>query len=169
MAVIYVMMGLPGSGKSTFAKDLLNVYPVLKEHSVIVSRDEIRFSIVREDEAYFSHEKEVTKQLWDTINKYLAEDKNVFIDQTSLTPRSRRWLLQHIHGYDKAILIWIDENLETCINRNKNRKGTRTYVPEDSIRNMAFSLKPPSLAEGFDIIMHYDGEKQKLTIITERR
>ena len=88
MADLYLMMGVPGSGKSTFLKQYVN-----KKNSIIISRDEIRFSLLKEGEQYFSHEKEVLKIFWQRINTSLAENKNVFVDQTSLTPNSRKYLL----------------------------------------------------------------------------
>ena len=124
MKNLFIMCGLPGAGKSTLLKTTIK-----QANSVIISRDAIRFSLVRPDEEYFSHEDEVTATFWEQINTALAEDKNVFADQTSLTPRARKWLLDHVHGYEKVHIIWVDADLESCLERNENRKGTRAYVP----------------------------------------
>ena len=158
MANLYLMCGVPGAGKSTFLKNHIK-----KENSIIISRDKIRFSIVKPDEEYFSNEKEVVKIFWEQINKALAENKNVFVDQTSLTPRSRKWLLQHITGYEHASVIWIDENLETCLKRNEERRGTRSYVPENTIHIMYNQFVEPSLDEGFTCIFHYNSKENQLT------
>lgn len=158
MADLYLMCGVPGAGKSTFLKNHIK-----KENSVIISRDAIRFSIVKPDEDYFSHEDEVLNIFWEQINKALAEGKDTFVDQTSLTPRARKWLLQHVEGYKHANLIWIDENLETCLERNELRRGTRAYVPKAVIRRMFSQFIEPSLDEGFDYIFHYNSKKDKIT------
>ncbi len=158
MASLFLMCGIPGAGKSTFLKKRIK-----KNSSVVISRDEIRFSIVRPDEDYFSHEDEVLQIFWEKINKNLAEGKNVFIDQTSLTPKSRKWLLEHVKGYDHANLIWIDEDIETCLERNEGRKGTRAYVPRGVIRRMFSQFTEPSLEEGFFRIFHYNSKEDKLT------
>lgn len=158
MADLYLMCGVPGAGKSTFLKNHIK-----KENSAIISRDAIRFSIVKPYEDYFSHEDEVLNVFWEQINKALAEGKDTFVDQTSLTPRARKWLLQHVEGYKHANLIWIDENLETCLKRNELRRGTRTYVPRGVIRRMFSQFIEPSLDEGFDYIFHYNSEKDKIT------
>ena len=56
MATLYMMIGAPGSGKSTWAKEHL------PENGVtLVSRDNIRFKLLRNDPNYFSKEKEVFK------------------------------------------------------------------------------------------------------------
>jgi len=59
MADVYIMCGCPGSGKTTWLKDHV------KPGSAIISRDAIRFSLLKEGEDYFSHEEEVTAILWD--------------------------------------------------------------------------------------------------------
>ena len=163
MADLFLMCGVPGAGKSTFLKNR-----VKKDSSVIISRDVIRFSIVKPDEEYFSHEDEVLKIFWGQINKALAENKNVFVDQTSLTPKARKWLLQHVNGYDHANLIWIDEDIQTCLERNEMRRGTRAYVPRNVIRRMNEQFVEPSLDEGFYRIFHYNSKEDKLTYKGEK-
>lgn len=158
MANLFLMCGIPGAGKSTFLKSHIK-----KKNTVIISRDVIRFSIVKPDEEYFSHEDEVVKIFWEQINKALTEGKDVFVDQTSLTPKSRKWLLQHVAGYKHANVVWIDEDLETCLERNNKRRGTRAYVPEDTIRHMYDQFVEPSLDEGFTCIFRYNSKENQLT------
>lgn len=160
MADLYLMCGIPGAGKSTFLKNRAK-----KDTSVIVSRDAIRFSIVKPEEDYFSHEDEVLAIFWKQINEALAAGKNVFVDQTSITPRSRTWLLQHVHGYKRVTILWIDECLKTCLERNEMRKGTRAYVPENVIRRMASQFVVPSVKEGFDAVVRYNSNDNKFRYI----
>ena len=47
MANLFIIMGAPGAGKSTFIKNSMT-------ECIVVSRDKIRFSMVKEDESYFS-------------------------------------------------------------------------------------------------------------------
>lgn len=158
MADLYIMCGVPGSGKSTFLNNHVN-----KDTSIIVSRDEIRFSIVKPDEDYFSHEQEVCKIFWKKINEGLASGKNVFADQTSLTKKSRAWLLQHIKGYHHANIVWIDETLETCLERNEKRKGTHAYVPPFKVNQMFNNFVEPTIKEGFYRVFRYNSKEDKLT------
>jgi len=158
MADLYLMCGVPGSGKSTFLKNY-----VKKNTSIIISRDEIRFSLLREGEEYFSHENEVVKIFWEKINNALAAGYDVFVDQTSITPRSRKWLLEHIKNYKNANIIWINETLETCLKNNEKRKGTNRYVPIDTIINMKEKFVKPSFNEGFNKIYHYTSRTNKLS------
>lgn len=162
MANLYLMCGIPGSGKSTFLKN-----HILDKSSEIISRDEIRFSLLKDNDDYFSKEKEVTSIFWEKINKALSENKTVFADQTSLTSKSRKWFIQHVHGYTHIYLIWIDTDLVTCLNRNENRKNTRAYVPRGQIRRMFRQFIKPSLSEGFDDIFHFVYKNDELTLVEE--
>ena len=56
------MVGAPGSGKSTFARKR---FP----NARYISRDEIRFSVLKPDEDYFSKEKLTWKMFIDAIQK----------------------------------------------------------------------------------------------------
>lgn len=158
MADLYLMCGIPGSGKSTFLKNF-----VTKDTSVIISRDEIRFSLLKEGEDYFSHENEVVKIFWHKINEELAAGRDVFVDQTSINPRSRKWLLKHVNGYDNANIIWIDEEIKTCLERNEKRKGTHSYVPKKVIYDMSRNFIKPSLNEGFYRIYKYNSKNKTIT------
>lgn len=146
MADLILVCGCPGSGKTTWIKNNLT------EKDVHVSRDEIRFSLIKEGEEYFSHENEVYQIFWNTINEKLKLGFNVFADQTNLTPKARKYLINHIEGYDKLKIVWVDVPIEVALSRNENRKGTLAYVPPKVIRNMRTSFIPPSEKEGFNSI-----------------
>lgn len=164
MADLFLMCGCPGAGKSTFLKNLTKAIDC-----IIISRDSIRFSIVKPEEEYFSHENEVLETFWNQINEALKTDKDVFVDQTSLTPKARKWLLQHITGYNTVNVIWIDEDLDTCLERNEMRAGTRAYVPRKEVCRMYSQFVIPSISEGFDTVYRYNSKEGKLTYFERKK
>ena len=88
MAILYIYCGIPGSGKSYYASKH-------KLHNTeYLSRDEIRFSMVREDEEYFSRENEVYELFVKGIANALKFNKEVYADATHLNERSRARLLR---------------------------------------------------------------------------
>ena len=162
---LYVMCGCPGSGKSTFVK---THRPYFGNDVRYISRDDIRFSIVDENEEYFSHEKEV-------FNKYISEIKNslencdaTIADATHLNEFSRGKLFRSLGASLKnceIIAVVVKTSLATCLDRNEMRADTRSYVPVSAIKNMYSSFSMPKFEEGFDKIIIVDSEHDnKITI-----
>lgn len=149
MATLYVLCGIPGSGKSHFCKNH-------KADAVHVSRDAIRFALLENDDDYFAHEDEVCEIFWEKINKELAAGHDVYADQTSLSFKPRHWLLSHIKIPCKKVAVYIDTPFEVCVKRNNKRVG-RERVPVYIMKNMLKSMTIPTLEEGFDDIIIYNG------------
>lgn len=154
MADLYIMCGAPGSGKSTYLRNHLKSTTKVK----IVSRDIVRFSLIKPGEPYFSKEKEVYKVFWNEISKGLSEGYDVFADQTSLTPKSRKYLIDNVTGYNHINALWINTPLSVCLERNENRTG-REYVPPERIVDMYNSFSAPSFKEGFYRIYKVENDK----------
>ena len=155
MKTLYLMVGCPGSGKSTWIRNHLHT---LNGYTHVVSRDDIRFLLVSEDEPYFSKEKQVYKKFIEDIKFGLENADNVIADATHLNEGSRGKLLRHLKDSLKDVkvcAIVIKVPIETSIKQNELRAGSRSYVPEQTIRNMYASLTLPSFEEGFDTIYVY--------------
>ena len=145
---LYIMCGCPGSGKSTFAKKYI-------PNSICVSRDDIRFSMVNENEEYFSREEEVFKEFVASINFGLKYDYNVVADATHLNSQSRAKLLNALN-LDKekteVHVVVMNTPLIECLRRNEKRKGTRSYVPIDVIKSMYNKFRKPNFNENNGLI-----------------
>ena len=77
--ILYISCGVPGSGKSTFLNKIKG------KDEVIVSRDEIRFSLLKPGENYFAHEEEVFRLFCNKIADYIKQGKDVYADATHFT------------------------------------------------------------------------------------
>lgn len=145
---LIIMVGAPGSGKSTFTAKVAEY-----ENAIIISRDEIRFSLLKENENYFSKEKEVFNTYSSRILWALNKGYNVIADATHLNRKARLKLLRTIPSAVYATLeaIWLNTPLSECLLRNANRTG-RALVPETNLISMYKNIEPPSLSEGFDRI-----------------
>lgn len=157
--ILYVMCGAAGSGKSSWVRDHLHTLP---GYTKVVSRDDIRFTLVKEGEEYFSKEKEVFKQYIEEIKDGLRYCDTTVADATHLNEASRTKLLRALGPalYDVEVdAVVIKTKLETVLNQNENRKDTRSYVPRSQIRRMYNQQTLPSFDEGFDKIYIYQADK----------
>ena len=152
------MCGIPGSGKSTWIQNHKNKFTGTVN---IVSRDKIRFSILKEGEDYFSRENEVWNEYVNQAKKSLQENDNTILDATHINLSSRSKILRALKDNLKDVeicAIVIKTDLDTAIKQNNMREGL-ALVPEKAIRNMYHSFYYPDPEEGFDTIYIYDGKE----------
>ena len=129
---LYLLCGVPGSGKSTWGRA-----KAAAVNGTYISRDEVRFSLLKDGEEYFSHEDETwaifTKKIQDAID---AGDENIIVDATHNNEKSRNYLLDILKLGD-VNLVAVDFNLplEVCYAQNAQRTG-RARVPEEAIAKM---------------------------------
>ena len=139
---LYLMCGPAGSGKTTWVRE--HATPGVSAH---ISRDRIRFKMVKEDEYYFSRENEVymefTRQIMKAITCEWVDE--VYVDATHLTKKSREKLVREIDNVCRPfdiIVVAIKPSVEQCLAQNAQRSG-REFVPEQVIMNMYSSFEDP--------------------------
>lgn len=156
-STLYIMCGIPGSGKSSWAKEFKKKIDAAGYYCKIVSRDEIRFKLLDERGGdYFDHEKEVGRMYYEEIQKYLDRGYQVIADATQITKKSREKLLDHL-DIDKNLHIYcvdLDTPIAICKRLNEQREG-RQRVPDSVIDRMHSQKETPCQHEylGFS----YDG------------
>lgn len=158
---LYVVCGAPGLGKSTWVQTHLAIFNDIRK-TRWVSRDAIRFSLVGEDESYFSRENEVYNEFIHQIKEGLKNHEIVIADATHLGIASRRKLLNslgnNIRKNTKVVAIVITGSLEKALEQNEMRQGTRSYVPPAQVERMYNIFRAPTFKEDFDEIYFYHNE-----------
>jgi predicted kinase len=132
MQTLYVMCGIPGSGKSTLSKRLAE------------ERGLMRFSF-DEMKCY------TTRQFLLPVVAALQEGKSVVMDSTHLRESGRRSILQSVRNIRcRKVCVFMDTPFDECLRRNANRMAV---VPVVMVNSMYRSLQPPTLEEGWDEIL----------------
>jgi predicted kinase len=129
---VIVLVGLPGSGKSTYHREHFAAT------HVHVSKD--LMPNVRDRDARQQH----------LLHEALGAGRSVVVDNTNPTVASRAAPISiaHEHGA-RAIAIYFEAKVKDCVVRNRQREG-KARVPDVAIFATAKRLVPPTVAEGFD-------------------
>jgi predicted kinase len=135
---IVVLVGLPGSGKSTYLE---------RQGITPLSSDLVR-QLLADDATDQTIHTRVFQCLRYLLRQRLAIGRPAtYMDATHLTPAERRPYLKIAQRYGCAIeALYFDVPLDVCLARNRGRPR---IVPEEAVRAMAAKLVPPSVEEGF--------------------
>ena len=152
MIKFVMLVGLPGSGKSTYAE-------ILKADGYIVhSSDTIREELGDVNDQ--SKNTEVFEILHKRIKDDLRDGKSVVYDATNLSRKRRVAFLKELKNIPcEKTCILIATPYEICVLQNFIRERN---VPGEVIRKMYKSFQMPCIQEGFDnVIVHYSRAEWK--------
>ena len=143
-----MLVGLPGSGKSTVANELVNSVPDCK----VFSSDLYR-KIVCGDENDQSQNGLVFDTLYADMIKHLEDGGNAIFDATNVTRKTRRKCLERIkHIKCEKVALIVPTFIDVCIERDAQRERT---VGAEVIHKFASTFEVPMTFEGFDAVSVY--------------
>ncbi len=165
--ICYIMVGLPGLGKSTLVEDQRKVYNRIDMDLFVYSTDAILERIAAflgktYDDVFEQHIKSATAEADIDLAYAIKEQKDIIWDQTNLGVNKRRKIINRMRqaGYQVRCECvvppepgWIDDQ-KAWAYRLRNRPGKT--IPQHVLSNMIKSFVVPTAAEGFDMITFYN-------------
>ena len=148
MTKFIMMVGLPGSGKSSWAE---------AQGTKVFSSDTMREEYYG-DASFQGDNNLIFELLHKRIIENLEAGNDSIFDATNLNSKKRRLFLNKIADLDvEKIAVVVAKPIEQCIENDALRKR---HVPEYVINRMRTQFQMPMLQEGFDEIkLWFDGCK----------
>ncbi len=153
---LLLLVGIPGSGKSTWARDFVRANPRYR----IVSTDAIRARCYGDEGIqgdWLQLWRQVIIQWQQGIEAIQRGDlEGIIYDATNARRRHRREAIAAARqaGFTSITLVWFDVPLTVALERNRGRSR---QVPPEVIATMHRQIQaaPPSLAEAVEHVLHY--------------
>ena len=157
--VLTMVVGLPGSGKSTYVEQQCTYYNQGGRKAVIHSSDAIR-----EELSGDVNNQRINQKVFEVLHKRVKEDLEagyiVYYDATNISWKRRKAFLQELTSIDcyKECVV-IATPFEECVRRNDNRERK---VPYEVLERMYDNFDIPWYNEGWDrILLEYTDTEYK--------
>ena len=160
--IAYMLCGVPGSGKSTWAEPYIT-----KDGFQLISSDayiELMAQAMGKTygDIFKSTIGEATKWMETILNQSLSASQNVIWDQTNLSMKSRREKLNKLldAGYDVTAVAFEIPTRELERRRIEREQKTGKHIDPNICESMGKTYVRPTRLEGFKrvIIVTPDGE-----------
>lgn len=151
-----MIVGLPASGKSTYAKKLS-----IDEKAIIHSSDALRKELFGDINNNDNNDV-VFAELHKRIKNDLIEGKNIIYDACNISHKRRKAFLEELKKTNcEKICCLIATPYEKCLNQNKERER---FVPEHVIKKMYLNFYIPQYYEGWSDIRFIWNDNEKYSL-----
>lgn len=141
MSKLYVLVGLPASGKSTWAKNNIN------SKTKWISSDNLRRELFGSETNQDNNDL-VFKEMKNRTKVLLDQGFDVIYDATNIVSKRRKTLISDFKKHEKICVYFATDKLNCIFNNNLRDRN----VPEEIINKMFKTLQIPMFHEGWDNI-----------------
>ncbi len=153
MNTVYIMCGLIGSGKSTYARKQVeeSIEPI-----IVINKDSIR-EMMSGGKYVFNPETEpIVKEIAERALKIALEySYDIIIDATNIKAQYRKnWinLVKSISPERRIELVYCNEKKNNLTNRMKSPKGQSIETWIGVYQEMLENFEEPEIEEGYEIL-----------------
>ena len=141
--MIHLLVGIQGSGKSTFANELSKKYNI-----EVVSTDAIR----KKNPGI--EEYKVWDEVYHRMSELCKQNIDCIFDATSITKKVRKRFFENVSKYGVTVdadCYYLDTDVDMCIERvtKRNSDPNQLYLPIEVIYSYKERLEEPTIDEGF--------------------
>ena len=146
----FMLIGLPGSGKSTFRKATMG------KNGAVLSTDDYLEDVAAErgvtyDAIWGDTIKEATSSMNAAFDRYVKSRSDIVLDRTNLSAKKRKGFLARLpKDYFKMAIVFERPDDVEWKRRIESRPGNT--IPWGILYNMEANFVRPTPAEGWDLI-----------------
>lgn len=156
MATLHMLIGIPGSGKSTYCNNVLTKkYP----NAIFIASDKVR------DNNPNMSEDQIWPEIYRLCSLALNSNQDVIYDATNITPTVRSRFFskleeRNVKNYDKVAYYFITDP-NKCVERvaKRNTMPNERFLPLDVIKGYGEKIIAPTIDEGFKEIIVIDNNQ----------
>jgi len=150
MPTAYILVGVPGTGKSTWAQN-----QIWRRQCAYVSTDKFVEQYARRtkktySEVFENYMPRAVDRMVEQIKQAREIGKDIIWDQTSTTVSSRAKKFRMLPGYKMVAVVFTPPEQTEWTRRLSQRPGK--IIPPDVLEKMVQDFEMPDEQEGFDEI-----------------
>ena len=135
MSQMICLAGMPGSGKTTWAREFLKKHP-----DFLYFSPDSYYERINGDECDRTNTFEIWMAMFRDIHIAEKNFNNVLIDSDNLTYAQRNQWIEWFPYFDEHILLFLEEDYNTCFDRVSKRWRT---IPEIIMREKMYKWENP--------------------------
>ena len=158
MSTVYILVGVPGSGKSTWYRNQDWLGQDKKDHKYVSTDQHVEGYAQDQGKTYSEVFEEymptAVKQMMCNVNFAAALSLDIVWDQTSTTVKSRRKKFVELPNYEHIAVVFQTPDAQEHARRLNSRLGK--HIPNEIVQDMINRFEMPTLEEGFVEIWYAD-------------
>lgn len=148
MPHVFVMTGIPGAGKTTWARVRPEVY---------IGADAIRKELYGREMTPRGYRR-VHRLMLERMRACLEQGQSVVLDASHVSKRARRLVLNAVPEGVTKIAVFVDTSFKQAVVNNQYRER---HVPRPGIWFLSKWLVVPDKSEGFDAVWWVGGSSRR--------